>query len=77
MPENACECMSHAYQRQKVLEEFCSCLPMPAANEYNSEVTTHSSPEAARNITDLLCHYLLNSIKLCYKKRKSIKQKQN
>ncbi|ORE08447.1 hypothetical protein BCV72DRAFT_224959, partial [Rhizopus microsporus var. microsporus] len=40
---------------------------MSAANEYYSGVTTYSSPEATRNITNLLCHYLPNSIKLCYR----------
>ncbi|ORE00686.1 hypothetical protein BCV72DRAFT_237476 [Rhizopus microsporus var. microsporus] len=49
---------------------------MSAANEYCFAVTTYSSPEATRNIINLLCHYLPSSIKLYYKKRKRIK-KQN
>jgi hypothetical protein len=74
VPENASERQSHAYQRQKALEEFCSCLSMPAANEYCSGVATYSSSEATRNIINLLCHYQPNSIKLCYKKRKKYKK---
>ncbi|ORE00696.1 hypothetical protein BCV72DRAFT_237466 [Rhizopus microsporus var. microsporus] len=49
---------------------------MSAANEYCFGVTTYLSPEAIRNIINLLCHYLPSSIKLYYKKGKSIK-KQN
>ena len=41
LPENASECLSHAYQRRKAPKEFCSCLSMPAANEYCSGVTTY------------------------------------
>jgi hypothetical protein len=42
VPENASECLSHAYQRRKVPKEFRSCLSMSAANEYCSGVTTYS-----------------------------------
>ncbi|ORE08289.1 hypothetical protein BCV72DRAFT_225199 [Rhizopus microsporus var. microsporus] len=47
---------------------------MPAANEYRFGVTIYSSLEVTRNIINLFCHCLPNSIKLCYKKRKSIKK---
>jgi Zn ribbon nucleic-acid-binding protein len=62
VPENVSECLSCTYQRREVPKELCSCISMSAANEYCSGVTTFN----------LLCHYLPNSIKLCYKKRKSI-----
>ena len=41
VPENASECLSHSYQRWKAPKKFCSCLSMPAANEYCSGVTTY------------------------------------